>query len=103
MIRGAIDLGTNTCLLLVGDWDPTTRKLQKVLGDFATVVRLGQGVDQNRAFAPEAMERTAACLRDYAEKVRTLGGKPETSICVATSGSRDAANSEAFFAKIQQE
>ncbi len=102
-VRSSIDLGTNTCLLLVAQWDFSSREIQKVLGDFATVVRLGQGVDLNRAFISVAMERTLTCLKDYALKLRALGGDTRETICVATSGSRDAANSADFFAQVERE
>ena len=44
MIRASIDLGTNTCLLLVADVDGDG-KITEVLGDFSTIVRLGQDVE----------------------------------------------------------
>jgi exopolyphosphatase/guanosine-5'-triphosphate,3'-diphosphate pyrophosphatase len=92
MIRSAIDLGTNTCLLLIED-----------VADYSTVVRLGQGVDKNRALAPEAIERTLTCLRGYAEKLRAAGGRTEDTICVATSQARDARNGAEFFERVQKE
>lgn len=101
--RVAIDLGTNTCLLLVADWDPNEKKILTVLTDDATVVRLGEGVDRARLLQKNAMERTLACLKRYAEKVRTLGGDPTQALCVATSQARDAKNSQEFFAQIQSE
>jgi exopolyphosphatase/guanosine-5'-triphosphate,3'-diphosphate pyrophosphatase len=75
----------------------------RVLDDLATVVRLGQGVDQNRRFHPDAMERTLACLKRYSARLRELGGDPSKTIAVATSGSRDASNSADFFALVEQE
>lgn len=100
-IRASIDLGTNTCLLLVVKWD--NGRIEEVLGDFATVVRLGQGVDQSRVLHPEAIGRTLTCLKRYADELKQLGGDPSQCICVATSQARDAKNGSEFFLRVSQE
>lgn len=100
MIQASIDLGTNTCLLLIAD---KTASDLKVISDHSTVVRLGQGVDQNRALHPDAIDRTLSCLRGYAEKVKAAGGRPSDAICVATSQARDAKNGAEFFARVEAE
>ncbi len=98
MLRAGIDIGTNTILLLVADVE--NNHIQ-VLEDHVTVVRLGQGVDKNRAFLPEAMERAKACFQKYRA---ILDKYPGVDIrAVATSGSRDAKNSGEFFAAIEKE
>lgn len=102
MIRASIDLGTNTCLLLVADWDEKRREVARVVSDSTTIVRLGQGVDKARTLAPEAMERTLACLRGYASKARAAGVEPSSAVCVATSQARDARNGAEFFARVEK-
>lgn len=101
MIRSSIDLGTNTCLLLIVEWDPQKKIISQVLRDEATVVRLGEGVDRTHLLQVAPMERVLWCLKDYAETVHLLGGNPAETICVATSQARDAKNSAEFFDKIQ--
>lgn len=101
VLRTSIDLGTNTCLLLIVEWNSADKTVSQVVGDFATIVRLGEGVDQARKFAESAMERTLACLKDYSQKVIDAGLKPSETLCVATSQARDSKNSEEFFAKVQ--
>lgn len=101
MLRSSIDLGTNTCLLLIAECEG--HDIRRTVGDYSTVVRLGQGVDQNRAFHPDAMERTLKCLRSYAERVRAAGSSPQETIAVATSQARDSKNGAEFFAKIERE
>lgn len=103
MIRASIDLGTNTCLLLIVDWDPKASRVTRVLGDFTQIVRLGEGVDQTRRFHPAAMERTLTCLRQYAEDIRKHGGDVREAVCVATSQARDAQDGKAFLERIQRE
>ena len=58
------------------------------------VVRLGQGIDRTGVIAPEAMERTLAMSREYAEVCRRTG--VERVRFVATSASRDARNAGEF-------
>jgi exopolyphosphatase/guanosine-5'-triphosphate,3'-diphosphate pyrophosphatase len=96
MIRASIDLGTNTCLLLMREGD-------RVVGDYSTIVRLGQKVDEQRALHPDAMERTLACLREYAKSLKAAGGSPDQAKCVATSQARDARNGADFFARVRTE
>ncbi len=103
LLKASIDLGTNTCLLLIAEWDEDEDRIGRVLGDFQNVVRLGQGVDVERKLHPEAKNRTLACLHDYAAKVRNLGGDPSRAICVATSQARDARDSGEFFAQVERE
>ena len=60
----AIDIGTNSVLLLVAerrDGDARCPVLER-----ARITRLGRGVDATRALDPEAAEATLACLADYA-------------------------------------
>jgi exopolyphosphatase / guanosine-5'-triphosphate,3'-diphosphate pyrophosphatase len=99
--RASIDLGTNTCLLLVAEC--RAQQVIQVHYDRSQVVRLGQGVDQSRKLQPEPMKRVLACLKDYAARVKTFGVQPEDAKCVATSQARDAENSREFFDLIQKE
>jgi exopolyphosphatase / guanosine-5'-triphosphate,3'-diphosphate pyrophosphatase len=92
----AIDIGTNTVLLLVAEMRDG---LLVAVEEHATITRLGQGVDQTRQLAPEAVERTNACLDRYAEIVTRLG---VTKIdVVGTSAMRDAGGGEAVRAHVK--
>ncbi|RZS87352.1 exopolyphosphatase/guanosine-5'-triphosphate,3'-diphosphate pyrophosphatase [Motilibacter rhizosphaerae] len=89
----AIDCGTNSIRLLVADVDAETGTLVDV-DRRMEVVRLGQGVDRTGRIAPEALERTLAATRTYAEALREHGA---TAVrFVATSASRDAENRQDF-------
>ncbi|MFF4170954.1 exopolyphosphatase [Streptomyces sp. NPDC001744] len=88
-----IDCGTNSIRLLVADVDPETGGLTE-LDRRMRIVRLGQGVDRTGRLAPEALERTFAACREYAEVIRELGA--EKVRFVATSASRDAENRDDF-------
>ncbi|GGO56041.1 MULTISPECIES: Ppx/GppA phosphatase family protein [Streptomyces] len=89
----AIDCGTNSIRLLVADADPRTGELVD-LDRRMEIVRLGQGVDKTGRLAPEALQRTFAACRTYAEIIKELGA--ERVRFVATSASRDAENRDDF-------
>jgi exopolyphosphatase/guanosine-5'-triphosphate,3'-diphosphate pyrophosphatase len=90
----AIDIGTNSVLLLVAERRGDT--IVPIL-ERATITRLGQGVDATRALAPEAIRRTLDCLERYAVDIRASGA---VYVDVAgTSAMRDAAGGESFRAE----
>ncbi|WP_055498722.1 Ppx/GppA phosphatase family protein [Streptomyces albus] len=91
----AVDCGTNSIRLLVAELDPETGAFTE-LDRRMEIVRLGQGVDRTGRLAPEALERTFAACRQYAEVVASFGVPPERTRFVATSASRDAENRDEF-------
>ena len=101
-LRASIDLGTNTCLLLVAECDEKGR-VTRVVSDHSTIVRLGEGVDKTRELQPQAIERTLTCLKRYAQICRDAGVDPTTAVCVGTSSSRDAKNGKIFYGHVEGE
>jgi exopolyphosphatase/guanosine-5'-triphosphate,3'-diphosphate pyrophosphatase len=90
---GAIDCGTNSIRLLIADVvDGRVLDLRREM----RIVRLGEGVDATGQFAPEALARTEAALRDYTALLARYQ-VPKVRM-VATSATRDAANRQEFFA-----
>lgn len=85
----ALDLGSNTSLLLVADVEG--KKISKVLCDETTVTKMGQGVHQNKKFHPEALARLDKCFATYSAKIKTLN--VDKIVAVATSAARDVTNS----------
>lgn len=102
MLRSSIDLGTNTCLLLIADWDPSTQKVTETVLDRSEIVRLGQGVDQNRKLHPDAMKRTLDCLKQYSDEVKKRGLSPADTVAVATSQARDSSDGAQFFKEVEK-
>jgi exopolyphosphatase/guanosine-5'-triphosphate,3'-diphosphate pyrophosphatase len=94
----AIDIGTNSVLLLVAERKPDGSLVS--LTDRATVTRLGAGVDRRRKLSPEAVERTCACLQSYAQVVTELAA--DRLVIVGTSAMRDAAGGEAVVKFIRE-
>lgn len=89
----AIDVGTNTVLLLVAERRGATLA---PVAERAEITRLGRGVDRSGRLDPAAIEETVAAIAAFAEEARTLG--VASIACVATSAARDAANGAVFFA-----
>jgi exopolyphosphatase/guanosine-5'-triphosphate,3'-diphosphate pyrophosphatase len=89
----AVDCGTNSLRLLVADVDPVRAELRDVVRRME-IVRLGQGVDSTGRLAPEALERTAGVLREYAAVI--AGSAVHAVRMVATSATRDADNAAEF-------
>ena len=88
----ALDLGSNTSLLLIAEVEED--QIKKVLWDETTITKMGQGVHATRKFHPEALHRVDQCLRVYRQKISEL--KCEKIVAVATSAARDVSNREAL-------
>ncbi len=83
----AVDCGTNTIKLLIGD-------LPEVAVRESRTVRLGQGVDTTGELADEALARAFAAIDEFAVLVRAHDVSA-IRFC-ATSATRDASNAAIF-------
>ena len=93
----AIDCGTNSIRLLIADIDSSNfREIYRTM----EIVRLGQGVDQNKAFHPDAIARTLAAVDLFAQEISKRGVE-EIRFC-ATSATRDATNRELFIDGVKE-
>lgn len=93
----AIDIGTNSVLLLVaeridGRWKPVVER--------AELTRLGKDVNRTKTLAADVMENTIAVVARFADEARALGTK--AIVVSATSAARDASNGPAFVAAVNQ-
>lgn len=86
----AIDIGTNTVLLLVAE--RAASGILQAVEERATITRLGEGVDRARAFTDAAIDRTRRCLEDYANVV--ANARVDRVVVVGTSAMRDAKGGE---------
>ena len=87
----AIDCGTNSIRLLIADIAGDNFK--EVLRAME-IVRLGQGVDQNKAFHPDAIDRTLKAVELFRDLIASKGVE-KIRFC-ATSATRDATNRSLF-------
>ena len=84
----AIDCGTNSTRLLIGDGRSQTERLMRI-------TRLGEGVDGSGRLASAAIERTCVVLSEFSA---LLSEHHVSSVrMTATSAARDAANRDDFF------
>ena len=96
MIVAAIDQGTNTTRLVVGDvHDGLLDELHRE----SRITRLGEGVDARGKLLPAPIARVRNVLSDYRRTAESLGA--ERTLLVATSAVRDAENGEAFLGEIE--
>ena len=87
----AIDCGTNSIRLLIADISGDNfREIYRTM----EIVRLGQGVDKNKAFHPDALERTLKATALFSEEIARRGVE-RIRFC-ATSATRDASNRDLF-------
>jgi exopolyphosphatase/guanosine-5'-triphosphate,3'-diphosphate pyrophosphatase len=86
-----VDIGTNTTRVLVADVeDGRVRELARK----TKVTRLGEGVDATGRLNDGAIERVTSTLTDYKRVIDEL--RPERTIALATSATRDSANGDEF-------
>ncbi len=97
MRYAAIDIGTNSCRLLMAEIQDN--KLLTLSRDMKTT-RIGEGLHQNGNISQTAMERTIACLNSFLKNIGDSG----IAYCriVATSALREALNQEEFLNLVRQ-
>jgi len=86
-----IDCGTNSIRLLIAE---TSGSTIKELIRTMEIVRLGQGVDENKAFHPDAINRTLLAVKSFKEIIDK--NKVDRIRFCATSATRDATNRNLF-------
>ncbi len=97
MPRAAIDIGSNTILLLVVADDG------RVLHDEARVIGLGRGLGDRGLLATDRMEAAEACLRDFLLTASRLGVETWAVRAVATSAARRALNAQTWTGRLQRD
>jgi exopolyphosphatase/guanosine-5'-triphosphate,3'-diphosphate pyrophosphatase len=86
-----IDCGTNSIRLLIAETSGST--IKEVIRTME-IVRLGQGVDENKAFHPDAINRTLLAVKSFKEII-DRNNVDKIRFC-ATSATRDASNRNIF-------
>ncbi|MTI88361.1 MAG: Ppx/GppA family phosphatase [Balneolaceae bacterium] len=99
-MNAAIDIGTNTVLLLVAEKDGNNIK---VIYEAQRMPRLGKGVDEDRVINDKSMERVIRALSDYKEILDAEYPEVESITVTATSAVRDATNREEFLQRVKKE
>ncbi|HVA40255.1 MAG TPA: Ppx/GppA phosphatase family protein [Candidatus Binataceae bacterium] len=95
---GALDVGTNTVLMLVAE-TAADGGARRVI-DLCRVTRLGQGVDHNHRLDPPAALRTLDTIAEFVEQARAAGA--EKIVTAGTATLRDAADGESFIRRVRE-
>lgn len=97
MRRAAIDIGTNSCRLLLAEMHNGRAIRVKKLHN---TVRTGEGVNASGVLNANAIQRTVNAVMEYAKIGREWAGDV---FCFATSAVRDAKNKGELCQKIQEQ
>jgi exopolyphosphatase / guanosine-5'-triphosphate,3'-diphosphate pyrophosphatase len=95
---GAIDLGTNTAMLLVAERGPAGELVP--VHEEELYPRLGEGLEALGTLAPEARTRTLDAVRRLAERAEEYGA--HTLSLVGTSALREGDPTGAFLAELRR-
>lgn len=96
MRLGSIDVGTNSCRMLVVDY--TGNKLE-VLKKGLVITRLGEGVDKNLGLTAGAIERTSNAIINFLAEMKDL--ELDNIRIIGTSALRDVKNAELLINKVK--
>src|SRR5260221_2028544 len=90
-VYAALDLGTNTCRLLIAC---PTRDGFRVVDSFSRIIRLGEGISATGCISDAAIERAIAALSICGDKIHFRRAKRLRLI--ATEACRAASNADSF-------
>jgi exopolyphosphatase/guanosine-5'-triphosphate,3'-diphosphate pyrophosphatase len=99
-MKAAIDIGTNTVLLLIAK---LKNGLITPIHEEHRVPRLGKGVDVDKNINGAATERVISALKEYKQIMVSNFPEVETVTVTATSAVRDARNRQEFIKRVKDE
>ena len=99
MRQAAIDIGTNTCLLLIAESNRVGEI--KIIQDVHSIARLGAGVDKTKIIQADSYARLREILLGYNKIL--VENKVDAIAAVGTSALRDAQNRDEILHKIKDE
>jgi exopolyphosphatase/guanosine-5'-triphosphate,3'-diphosphate pyrophosphatase len=94
----AIDIGTNTILLLIVGQTPDG--LPQTIMDLETTTRLGEGLVRTRRIKPHAMQKSLAVIENYLALCSDMG--VTEVVAVGTSSLREATNRSEFVQRVKR-
>ncbi|QGU00520.1 Exopolyphosphatase [Candidatus Syntrophocurvum alkaliphilum] len=98
MKYAAIDIGTNSCrLIIVEVTDNGLNTLKKQV----EITRIGEGLSKSSNLSPDAINRTISCLNDFKKTIENH--KAQSFRVIATNAVREAKNQEDFLLKVKEQ
>jgi len=94
----AIDIGTNTILLLIAEQTP--EGLPQTIMDLETTTRLGEGLLRTHRINPHAMQGSIDVIDRYLSLCRDMG--VSKVVAVGTSSLREAKNRSEFLRRVKR-
>ena len=101
MLRASIDIGSNSILLLILDFDAESN-YQEIVNE-SRVTSLGRNLDKTGVFSDESLVDSRLALEQYCEIIKDHKIDPRDVIVTATEAARVAGNASVFFSSIQNE
>lgn len=98
MVKTTIDIGTNTILMLIAEYDENSQQVKTIV-DMQRVPRLGKGVDSKRNISTESIQKAIDILNEY--KQISADHRSEQITATATSFIRDSNNKTEFINAIK--
>jgi exopolyphosphatase / guanosine-5'-triphosphate,3'-diphosphate pyrophosphatase len=95
----ALDCGTNSIRLLIAAENLGASTFTEISRKMS-IVKLGEGVDKNKAFLPDAISRTLSALKVFAAEIAEAE-VDQIRFC-ATSATRDAQNRDDFLIPVAE-
>ncbi len=99
-MKAAIDIGTNTVLLLIADHQGNHIN---VIHEEQRIPRLGKGVDESKLLHQDSISRVFSALEEYKEIISSQYPEVDEVLITATSAVRDAKNREEFLSLVNNE
>ncbi len=99
-LYAAIDLGTNTCRLIMGRSLSTAPLVFSVVNSFARIIHFGEDLTTTKILSPNAMERALLALEECARRLSFY--QVAYLRCVATAACREAENAQEFLSKVYE-
>lgn len=95
----ALDIGTNTALMLIAEHDDNT--ILRTIRDEHSIVRLGEGVDKTHRINEDAYQRLSEILARYKKIIAEEN--VDRIAAIGTSALRDAENKDNIISRIQND
>lgn len=95
MYFGAVDIGTNSCRLLIAD--RTYGEQLRTIVRAMEITRIGDNINSVPILQEEAIVRTLDCLRRFGQQLQ--GNSVQRYRAIATSAVRDAKNRDEFISR----